>query len=302
MGKELDRIGAPFRQPEWSAAALLDEPDGVLRAHRNFVEAGADIIIANTYAVVPFHIGEDRFAARGRELAELAGRLARQAADEADRPVRVAASLPPVFGSYAPDRFDPERAPALLDVLVEAQQPAADLWLVETIASCAEADAAAAAMDRAGVAGERWFSFSLADSGPMAVADGPPRLWSGESVSAAVGTAISAGADAILLNCSAPEVISAAMPELVAAVDGAGRDLPFGAYANGFPPRPDDYTANEIILGRRDDLTPTTYGEFAEQWIGLGATIVGGCCGIHPEHIAELSRIAGSTPAPTPGG
>ena len=41
MGRELARIGAPFRQPEWSALALIEGPDWVERAHRNFVEAGA---------------------------------------------------------------------------------------------------------------------------------------------------------------------------------------------------------------------------------------------------------------------
>ena len=43
MGKELRRIGAPFRQPEWSSLALMEAPDFVARAHRNFVEAGADV-------------------------------------------------------------------------------------------------------------------------------------------------------------------------------------------------------------------------------------------------------------------
>ncbi|MEI6403377.1 MAG: homocysteine S-methyltransferase family protein, partial [Actinomycetota bacterium] len=40
MGRELMRIGAPFRQPEWSALALFDGPDWVVQAHTNFIEAG----------------------------------------------------------------------------------------------------------------------------------------------------------------------------------------------------------------------------------------------------------------------
>jgi S-methylmethionine-dependent homocysteine/selenocysteine methylase len=80
MGRELLRIGAPFRQPEWSALALFDGPDWVVQAHTNFIEAGAEVITTNSYAVVPFHIGDERFAARGRELAELSGQLARRAA------------------------------------------------------------------------------------------------------------------------------------------------------------------------------------------------------------------------------
>ena len=106
MGRELMRIGAPFRQPEWSALALLEGPDWVVQAHTNFIDAGAEVITTNSYAIVPFHLGDERFAARGLELAELSGRLARQGADAAPSPVQVAGSLPPLFGSYRPDLFD----------------------------------------------------------------------------------------------------------------------------------------------------------------------------------------------------
>ena len=79
MGRELQRRGAPFRQPEWSALALIEAPQYVLQAHQAFIRAGARIITSNSYAVVPFHIGEQRFAEHGLALAERAGRLARQA-------------------------------------------------------------------------------------------------------------------------------------------------------------------------------------------------------------------------------
>ena len=139
MGKHLERSGAPFRQPEWSALALLEDPDAVRRAHEDFIRAGADVIIVNSYAVAPFHLGEERFQERGAELASLAGRLAREAADAADRPIRVAASLPPLFGSYQPELFRPDDAPAMFDLLVEAQAPYADLWIGEPVSSIAEA-------------------------------------------------------------------------------------------------------------------------------------------------------------------
>jgi len=69
MGRELMRIGAPFRQPEWSALALTEGPQRVVQAHRNFIEAGAQVITTNSYAIVPFHISDDRFRLEGRELA-----------------------------------------------------------------------------------------------------------------------------------------------------------------------------------------------------------------------------------------
>ena len=79
MGRELQRLGAPFRQPEWSALTLIEAPDLVVDAHRRFIEAGAEIITTNSYAVVPFHIGDELFAERGMELLELSVDLARRA-------------------------------------------------------------------------------------------------------------------------------------------------------------------------------------------------------------------------------
>ena len=181
MGRELARAGAPFRQPEWSALALIEAPSVVRDAHAAFAAAGADLLTANTYAVVPFHVGEERFAARGRALADLAGRLAREAADGASRHVRVAGSLPPLFGSYRPDLFDPARAPAIVGEVVRGLAPHVDLWLAETLGSIAEAEAAAAAV----AADDRplLVSFTLLDGD--AAADAPPRLRSGEPVALA---------------------------------------------------------------------------------------------------------------------
>ena len=81
MGRELQRSGAPFRQPEWSALALSEAPEAVVGVHAAFIAAGAQVITSNSYAVVPFHIGEERFAKEGRQLANIAGQLARHAAD-----------------------------------------------------------------------------------------------------------------------------------------------------------------------------------------------------------------------------
>ena len=66
MGRELKRSGAPFRQPEWSALALIESPEHVLQAHEAFIRAGARVVTTNSYAVVPFHLGQTRFAEQGR--------------------------------------------------------------------------------------------------------------------------------------------------------------------------------------------------------------------------------------------
>ncbi len=292
MGKLLERSGAPFRQPEWSALALLEEPDAVRRAHSEFVGAGADVIITNTYAVVPFHLGAERFAAQGRELAALAGRLAREAADsaEAGRAVRVAGSLPPLFGSYEPKKFRPADAPAIYDLLVEAQVPWVDLWIGETVSSIAEAEAIVAAVDRHDPSAELWMSFTVPDEAPGTEV----LLRSGETVAEAVA-AVEDRVAAILFNCSPPEAIGVALGHAHEALADNPRSVRVGAYANAFQPKGEGYSANEVLLDRRDELTPARYYDICEAWVSEGATIIGGCCQFFPEHIEALTSLRAET-------
>lgn len=279
-GRELKRIGAPFRQPEWSALALIEAPEFVARVHQGYVEAGADVITTNTYAVVPFHIGEDRFAQDGARLAALAGSLARQVADQAAHRVRVAGSLPPVCGSYRPDLVDIARARPILATLVRELAPHSDVWLAETLSALSEAELVAELVS--GTDKPLWLSFTLDDTHPGAV----PTLRSGETVAAAAALAVRLGAEALLFNCSQPEVMAAAVR-----VAREATDLAIGVYANAFPPQPEEAEANAVLLDIRADLDPAGYAAFAAAWRDLGATILGGCCGIGPEHIAALAGL-----------
>jgi S-methylmethionine-dependent homocysteine/selenocysteine methylase len=282
MGKALEAAGAPFRQPEWSALALMEDSSWVRRIHDEFITAGADVIITNNYAVVPFHLGDDRYSERGTELTELAGRLARESADAAGRDVVVAGSIPPLFGSYQPELFDPERAPALLAEITEALAPFVDLFVAETQSCIAEASASAAAARPHGK--PIWLSATLQDE----PAPDTATLRSGESIEDLCAVAVEWGAEAVLFNCSHPEVMTDAIRRARAALPA---EVEVGAYANAFEPKPEAYAANEVVLGHRSDLDGDGYASFVREWIDAGATIVGGCCGIMPDHIADLNRL-----------
>lgn len=284
MGRELQRRGAPFRQPEWSALALSEAPEQVEAVHRAYIEAGAQVITSNSYAVVPFHIGEERFATEGESLAARAGQLARQAVAASGQPVRVAGSLPPLFGSYRPDLFEPARVDELLQPLIRGLAPHVDLWLAETQSSLAEVRAIAAGLPDDGK--PLWLSFTLKDED----VDEIPRLRSGEPVAEAAQLAVALGAGALLFNCSQPEVMAAALDTARATFAAAGVEIPFGAYANAFPPQPEEATANDGLDPLRPDLDPPGYLSFAQDWQARGASLIGGCCGIGPEHIAVLNQ------------
>ncbi|MEM9467960.1 MAG: homocysteine S-methyltransferase family protein [Actinomycetota bacterium] len=285
MGKALDEAGAPFRQPEWSALALIESPEWVQRVHQDFVDAGADVVITNNYAVVPFHLG-DRLDDLLEELTDLSGRLARSVADAADRPIVVAGSVPPLFGSYEPEKFDPGRAPALLDRVTDALAPHVDLFVAETQGSVAEAVASATSARRHGK--PVWISATLEDGGgPAGVVEhvDSPHLRSGESIAAFAAAMVESDVDAVLFNCSQPEVMRAAVAEARARLPETIR---IGAYANAFDDKPEGYAANEYLMTHRHDIEDGGYTEFVTSWIDAGATIVGGCCGIMPRHIRGL--------------
>ena len=280
-GRQLKRIGAPFRQPEWSALALIESPEHVLRVHRDFIDAGADIITTNSYAVVPFHIGEDRFQKQAVELLHLAGQLAEQAKGSASRTVRIAAGIPPMFGSYVPDKFEPDRAITMLELFRDSLLPHCDLMLAETLSSIAEISAFQEVFADCGK--PIWISMTLEDETPE---PGCPKLRSGEHLEAALDAIRRRNVEAILFNCSQPEVMA---DGVLKAAGLLGPDALIGVYANAFPPKnANTVKANEEVSEIRNDLTPKRYSEFASEWRALGASIVGGCCGVGPEHIREL--------------
>nr|WP_321836845.1 homocysteine S-methyltransferase family protein [Pseudomonas sp. V3/3/4/13] len=284
MGRELQRCGAPFRQPEWSALALSEAPQVVVAVHTAFIESGAQVITSNSYAVVPFHIGEERFANEGLKLASIAGQLARTAADASAHPVKVAGSLPPLFGSYRPDLFQPERVAEVLTPLLQGLGAHVDLWLAETQSSLAEVQAIHAHLPSDGK--PFWVSFTLQDED----VDGVPRLRSGETVAEAIEVGAKMGVAALLFNCSQPEVIGAAVDVAQSIIKRLGADIAIGVYANAFPPQPKEATANDGLDELREDLDPLGYLQWAKDWQQRGASMIGGCCGIGPEHIAELKR------------
>lgn len=284
MGRELQRRGAPFRQPEWSALALSESPRDVEAVHTAYIESGANVITSNSYAVVPFHIGEERFAAEGQALAALAGELGRRAVEASGKSVRLAGSLPPLFGSYRPDLFDASRVTELLTPLVNGLGPHVDLWLAETQSSTVEARAIHAGLPKDGK--PFWLSFTLTDED----ADEVPRLRSGEPVADAAVVAAELGVETLLFNCSQPEVIGAAIDAARETFERLGVKIHIGAYANAFPPQPKEATANDGLCPLREDLDPPGYLHWAADWQKRGASHLGGCCGIGPEHIAVLAQ------------
>ncbi|MEN0117162.1 MAG: homocysteine S-methyltransferase family protein [Agrobacterium cavarae] len=286
MSRELQRLGAELKQPEWSALALINAPDIVRQVHAEFIEAGADVVTTNSYALVPFHIGEERFRKDGASLIALSGRLAREAADASGRKVTVAGSLPPIFGSYEPQNFDASRVQDYLGVLVENLDPFVDVWLGETLSLIAEGEAVRQAVAK--TSKPFWISFTLDDDTAQVNGD-EPKLRSGETVGAAAEWAAGSGAAALLFNCSKPEVMKTAVETAATTFKEKDASLEIGVYANAFEGEQGETAANEGLHSTRADLTDDIYSRFACTWADAGATMIGGCCGIGAAHIHKVA-------------
>lgn len=275
-GTELERRGYHGRLPLWSAGALVTDAELVTAVHRDYAQAGVDIIVANTFRTNPRTLERSGNAALGPALAQLAVALARQACEGVGCRAFVAASVAPVEDCYQPERTPPARRlrrehSRFLDWLLTAQP---DLLWIETVGTVREAAVLAELAAQRDVPAA--FSFVTNEAGDML---------SGEPLADAVAAVTPAAPLALGLNCIPPRGITALLPRLrdltncplaVYAHIGHHRPLPGWSYAQA--------------------LTPAEYRACAEQWLAAGARIVGGCCGTTPAHIQALRTLIHQQP------
>lgn len=279
MGRELQSRGLAPTSGAWSAEALLQHQDVVEEVHTAFLEAGADVITTNTYAVVPSLLKRIDLEGGLPKLLSMACFLAMEARNITNLKARIAVSLPPLEMSYRADLAGTldEMIPIYQDI-VHATAGTADLFLAETLTTSREAVATAEAVKTRAPNTPHWVSWTLDDK-----ANG--KLRSGETPTEAVRALDGYKVAAFLFNCSSIEAINEALPELREATD-----RPIGAYANFFQPFDEDWVMGEEDGDHpvRDDITVEFYVEAAKGWREMGASIIGGCCGIGAEYISAL--------------
>jgi S-methylmethionine-dependent homocysteine/selenocysteine methylase len=278
IGQEIVNRAGDRPTPLWSTRAMLDHPGLLQQIHGDYFHAGATIATTNTYA-----IHRDRFT--GTDIADRFGDLMAQAIAEARAARnahgsgRIAGAIGPLGASYRADVVPPpDVAAPLIAEVAHLLAPHVDLLLIETTCSLAQAEGALRGVK--GIDLPVWLAVTVSDT------DGS-RLRSGEAVADLAPIIAAHEPDAVLANCSAPEAMEAALGPIRA----FGR--PFGAYANGFKKITEEFLNDKPTvdaLEARPDLDPARYADFAMHWVGMGATIVGGCCETGPAHIAEIAR------------
>jgi 5-methyltetrahydrofolate--homocysteine methyltransferase len=270
----------------------LTQPQIIEGIHREYLEAGADILETNTFNANAVSLSDYDMAELGYELNYAGAALARAACDEfstPEKPRYVAGALGPTTrtASISPDVNDPGARNVSYDQLVAAYLEAlnglvdggSDLIIIETIFDSLNAKAAVFAVetlfeDR----GRRW---PVIISGTITDASG--RTLSGQVTEAFWNAIRHAKPLAVGLNCAlgAPEMrpyiaeMARIADTFVSCYPNAGLPNAFGEYDES-PEAQAGYIA-----------------EFAEA--GL-VNLVGGCCGTAPPHIAEIAKVVEGTP------
>lgn len=277
MGTNLYNMGlAPGQAPDlWSDS----QPDKVRDLHRQMIESGADVILTNSFGANATRLrvsgAEDRVAPLNRAAAE----LAREVADQADRPVVVAGSMGPIGEIMAPmGNLTQKTATALFHEQAEAlKDGGVDVLWFETLSSLEEIRAAADAAQLAGMPWCGMMSFDTAGRTMMGVT--PTQL--ATLIDRLPHAPVAYGA-----NCGL------GVAELLRSVSGfqaSGCERPLIAKANAGVPRFEDG-------GIHYDGTPRMMAEYAVLARDLGVRIIGGCCGTTPQHLRAMNEALQTRP------
>jgi len=288
-GTELQRRGVRMDPGAWCGPASLDSGDILERVHRDYIAAGADVITANTYAssrlmLEPAGYGE-RFEEINRAAVGAAHR-AREASGRSD--VLVGGSLshmaPFVAGSAQPDTARSPSAAAMADAYAELagflRDSGCDLILLEMM----------------------YYPERIVPAFEAALATGLP-VWAGFSARRAE--------DGRLLSYAPERDIP--FEELVAVLDD------YDVAAAGVMHTPSHLVADALVILRgiyagpslaypdsgffrmpewqfEEVIPPGEFLRHASDWVADGVQIVGGCCGLSPEHIDALRPLRYARP------
>lgn len=263
LSTALEECGADISGPLWTARTVIENPDLLERAHRSFVDAGAEIVITASY----------QCGAGDTDLAATTA-IARRAAGAR---AKVAASIGPFGASLANgseytgrygvswdvvERYHRDKIAVLVDT-----EP--DLFAVETIPLADEARLVATILLEHG-APPAWFAFGFVDE---------RTTYGGDPLETAVEAVIGyESVIAIGVNCTNPRFVSA----ITARMHEMAPDLPLVAYPNHG--RQWD-AVHRCWLGEGS----TVPGDSTlAEWLANGVRYVGGCCGVGPDGVREL--------------
>ncbi len=251
----------------------FEHPDRVRSLHRRFIEAGADIILTNTFGGNRHRLKLHNAQGQVREINIAAARNARAEADAAGRPVYVGGSVGPTgeimepVGALSHD----EAVKAFAEQALALKEGGVDVIWIETMSSEEELRAAVEGASRTGLPIVTTMSFDTNGRTMMGIT---PKAFG------AITAALPTQPVAIGANCGV------GASELVATVLGISEARPDAAVvAKGNCGIPQYVDGHIHYTG-----TPELMADYARIALDAGARIIGGCCGTSPEHLAAMRK------------
>ena len=285
MGQELLARGMKPNGTLWSANAILDENYHQLLedTHRDFVKAGAEVIVTTTFTTRRKRLRENNIEDKFEYLNIKAGEIASNVKKEFPN-ILIAGGLPPQELTYEADERSENEITKTFNEQAKLLNKYVDFFYFDVWSSIKEF--------KCGIEAIKEFKKPYLIG--IHISEGT-NLPSGEKISD-IKTIIDNKLLGVMLSCVSPENYEKNMKEI------KDLNVPFGFKLNGFmTTKPKNgYTSSFFknsggnpneFLGHRHDLTPKKIGEIVKKFKENGATILGGCCETRPSHIKAMARI-----------
>jgi 5-methyltetrahydrofolate--homocysteine methyltransferase len=257
----------------------VEFPDRVRKLHQDFVDAGSDIILTNSFGCTSNRLKLHKAESRVFELAKAAAEIAGEIAEAADRPIVVAGSVGPLGELFEPlGTLTYESATASFrEQIAGLKAGGADVAWIETLSSAEEVRAAAQAAIDVGLWYTVTLSFDTAGRTMMGILpESVPSLFEDLAEKPiAMGANCGVGASDILVS-------------LLSMTEAAPDNVYISKGNCGVP----QFRGAEIVYSG----TPEVMHAYAGLAVAVGARIVGGCCGTSPAHVAAMRHSIDTTP------
>ncbi len=277
MGTELEARGAPMDSSAWSAVANVAQHELVRAVHEDYLRAGADVLITNTYAAArpPLTAAGLGDQVEAINLRAVEAALAARERVAPDRPVALAGSLSHVQMGGSPREWPAGEAGLRAVYREQAELLAgagAEVLVVEMAGAASWVVPALAAARATGL--PVWLGLSAQPgSGDPLLVRGHPETRFADLAAELARVPV----DAVFVMHTDVEQVD----EALAVVLGQW-DVPVGAY-----PNIGTFRSPHWVFGA---ITPEQLAAAAARWVARGARLVGGCCGVRPAHIAALRQ------------
>ena len=289
MGQELLRKGLKPKGTLWSAHALIDENfhQLVVDTHLDFINAGADVIVTNTFTTRRIRMQQNQVGHLFNFANEKAGELALKAKEISKKNILIAGGLPAQSDTYQADKREKNIIEKDFYDQATLINPYIDFFYLDVISSGKEIEIALNIIEKLNK--PVLVGLHVKKNG---------KLPSGETITEVVERYKNNNWLGLILACVSLEIIELTCNEI------KKLNVPFGFKANLWSveePFPSSiYNKAEfneigknpnISMGKREDVNDKVFYEFAKKIMKEGATILGGCCETNSSHIKELSKL-----------